>query len=80
MKTIYINHYKQIMNNSKKLLLLQITNSNIKFYFKKTIANEEDFLQFTIPPGFYEIESVILKLKGELSIKVIKLKQIIHSR
>ena len=29
-----------------------------KFYFKKTITNEEDFIQITKPPGAYEIEGL----------------------
>ena len=31
--------------------IFNVTNSNIKFYFKKTITNEDDFIQITIPPG-----------------------------
>ena len=37
--------------------IFNITNSNIKFPFQKTITNEEDFIQITIPPVAYEIES-----------------------
>ena len=33
-----------------------VTNSNNKFYFKKTITDEDGFVQITIPPGTYEIE------------------------
>ena len=32
-------------------VILNVTYSNIKFYFKKTITNEDDFIQITIPPG-----------------------------
>ena len=34
------------------------TNSNSKFYFKKSISDGDDFIQFTVPPGAYEIESL----------------------
>ena len=40
-----------------------VTNSNIKFYFKQTITNENDFFQITIPPGAYEIESLNYEIK-----------------
>ena len=36
--------------------IFKVTNSNIKFYFKKTISDKDGFLQITIPPGAYEIE------------------------
>ena len=31
--------------------IFDVANSNNKFYFKKTITNEDDFIQITIPPG-----------------------------
>ena len=31
--------------------IFNVTNSNKRFYFKKTITNEEGFIQITIPPG-----------------------------
>ena len=37
--------------------IFKITNSNNKFYFKKT-HSEEDFLQIIIPSGAYELESL----------------------
>ena len=37
--------------------IFNVTNSNNKFYFKKTITNEVDFTQITTPPRVYEIES-----------------------
>ena len=40
-----------------------IKNSNIKFYFKKTITDEDGFVQITIPPGAYEIESLNDEIK-----------------
>ena len=38
--------------------IFNVTNSNIKFYIKKTITNEDDFVQITIPPGAHEIEDL----------------------
>ena len=43
--------------------VFNVTNSNNKFYFKKTISNEEDFIQITIPEGAYEIESLNDEIK-----------------
>ena len=37
--------------------IFNVTNSNNKFYFKKELI-DEDFIQITIPPGAYEIESL----------------------
>ena len=34
-----------------------VTNSYNKFYLKKTITDGDDFIQITIPPVAYEIES-----------------------
>ena len=39
-----------------------VTNSNNKFYFEKTIT-EEDFIQIRIPEGAYEIESLDKEIK-----------------
>ena len=43
--------------------IFNVTNSNNKFYFKKTITNEDRFIQITIPPGAYEIESLNNEIK-----------------
>ena len=43
--------------------IFNVTNSNIKFYFKKTISDEDGFVQITIHPGAYEIESLNDKTK-----------------
>ena len=51
---IFLTGYNGIFN---------VTHSNNKFYFKKTITNEEDFIRFTIPPGAYEIESLKNEIK-----------------
>ena len=33
-----------------------VTNTNIKFYSKKIITDEDGFVKITTPPGAYEIE------------------------
>ena len=38
--------------------IFNVTNENNKFYYKKTISVEDGFIQITIPPGAYEIESL----------------------
>ena len=43
--------------------IFNVTNSNNKFYFKKTITDEDGFVQITIPPGAYEIESLNDEIK-----------------
>ena len=42
--------------------IFNVTNANNKFYFPKSISDEDGFVQITISPGAYELES--LKLKG----------------
>ena len=36
----------------------KVTNANNKFYVKKTITEGDGFVQITIPPGAYEMESL----------------------
>ena len=43
--------------------IFNVTNSNNKFHFKKTIINEDGFIQNTIPPGAYEIVSLKIEIK-----------------
>ena len=43
--------------------IFNVTNSNNKFYFKETISDEDGFIQITIPPGAYEIESMNDEIK-----------------
>ena len=43
--------------------IFNVTNSNTKFYFKKTITDEDGFIKTTIPPGAYEIEALDKELK-----------------
>ena len=38
--------------------IFNVANSNNMFYFKKTFTDEDGFIQITIPPGAYEIESL----------------------
>ena len=38
--------------------IFNVTNSNIEFYFTKSISDKDGFVQITIPPGAYEIESL----------------------
>ena len=40
-----------------------VTNSNNKFYFKKSITDDNQFTQITISPGAYEIESLDNEIK-----------------
>ena len=49
----FLTGYKGIFN---------VTNSNIKFYFKELIT-DEDFIQITFPHGAYKLESLNNELK-----------------
>ena len=40
-----------------------VTNSNNKFCFKKTVTDEDGFIQITTPSGAYEIESLNDEIK-----------------
>ena len=70
-KSIYLNHYKLLINFLKKTVtflsaykgIFNVTNITKKFYFKKTITDEDGFIQITIPPGAYEIESLNDEIK-----------------
>ena len=43
--------------------IFNVTNENNKFYFKKTITNEDGFIKITKLPGAYEIESLNNEIK-----------------
>ena len=43
--------------------IFNITNKSIKFYFEKTITNEDDFIRISISQGAYEIESLNKEIK-----------------
>ena len=45
--------------------IFNVTNKNNKFYFKKSII-EEDFIQINIPPGAYELESLNDEIKRNI--------------
>ena len=40
-----------------------VTNDNNKFYFTKPIIDKDGYIQITIPPGVYEIESLNNEIK-----------------
>ena len=46
--------------------IFNVTNSNNRFYFKKTITDGDDFFQSTILPGAYEIESLNNEIKRNI--------------
>ena len=43
--------------------IFNVTNGNNNFYFTKSISDEDGFIQITIPPGAYEIESLNNEIK-----------------
>ena len=43
--------------------IFNVTNENNKFYFKKTISDDDVFIKITIPPGAYEIENLNNEIK-----------------
>ena len=43
--------------------IFNVTNSNDKFYFGKSVTDEDGFIQITIPPGAYHIESLNFEIK-----------------
>ena len=40
-----------------------VKSKNNKFYFMKSITDEDAFIQITIPPGAHEIESLNIEIK-----------------
>ena len=46
--------------------IFNVTNENNKFYFKKTISNEDRFFKISILPGAYEIESLNNEIKRNI--------------
>ena len=71
MKSTYINHYKRNKKQFKVAVtfltafigIFNLTNSNNKFYFRKTLTGEDGFVHITITPGDYEIEALDKELK-----------------
>ena len=43
--------------------IFNVTNSNNKFYFSKSITDDDHYIMITIPPGSYEIESLNFEIK-----------------
>ena len=43
--------------------IYNLTNKNNKFYFLKSITDEDGYIQITIPPGAYEIEALNNEIK-----------------
>ena len=43
--------------------IFNVANENNKFYFKKTISDDDGFVQITIPAGAYEIEALNNEIK-----------------
>ena len=43
--------------------IFNVTNSNIKFYFTKSITDDDHYIMITIPPAAYEIESLDDEIK-----------------
>ena len=69
-KSTHEEHLSQPLQTNNKQFKIEVTfltayngkfnikNSIRKFYFKKTVTDEDGFVQFTMPPGPYEIESL----------------------
>ena len=74
-KSIHEEHLSQPLQTNNKQFKIAVTfltgyngifnvsNDNNKFYFKKTITNEDGFIKIPIPPGAYEIESLNNEIK-----------------
>ena len=43
--------------------IFNVTNKNNKFYFKRTLTDEDGFIQITTPPGAYEIAALNNEIK-----------------
>ena len=68
-KSTHEQHLRQPLQTNKQFKIavtfltgyngiLNVTNSINKFYFMKSITNEDGFVQINIPPGGYEIEAL----------------------
>ena len=44
-------------------MVFSILQNQKQFFFLKTIADEDGYIQLTIPPGAYEIESLHNEIK-----------------
>ena len=43
--------------------IFNVTNANNKFYFTKSVSDEDGFVQITISPGAYELENLNNEIK-----------------
>ena len=57
--------------------IFDVTKPNNKFFFAKSNTDKDGFIQITIPPGAYELESINDEIR-RIIIKVILPKQIIR--
>ena len=74
-KSTYEEHLSQpLQTNSKQFKIAvtfltgyngicNVTDKNNKFYFTKSITDDDGFIQISIPKGAYEIESLITEIK-----------------
>ena len=74
-KSIHEEHLSQPLQTNKEHFkiavtfltgyngIFNLTNSNNKFYFVKSITDEDGFIKITIPPGPYEREAIDKELK-----------------
>ena len=44
--------------------IFNVTHENNKFYFTKSITDDDHYMMITKPPGSYEIESLNIEIKG----------------
>ena len=77
-KSTHEEHLSQPLQTSKKQFtiavtfltgyngIFNVTNKNNKFYFTKSISDEDGFIQITIPPGAYEIECLNNEIKRNI--------------
>ena len=75
-KSTYEEHLSQPLQTNNKQFkiavtfltayngIFNVTSSNIKFYFLKSISDEVGFIQITIPPGAYELEDLNIEIEG----------------
>ena len=74
-ESVHEEHLSQPLQTNNKKFKIAVTfltgyngifnaeNSNKKIYFKKTITDEDEFIQITIPPGAFEIEGLNKEIK-----------------
>ena len=74
-KSIHEEHLSQPLQTNNKQFkmaitflsayngIFNVTNSNNKFYFSKSITDDDHYIMITIPPGSYEIESLNDEIK-----------------